>query len=78
LAISDDEVDLHGDVATSFSSAYIMNALPDPLYDDNEFLNDPATIESVVTVESLNMTWLKTHSIGDLYRALIPFLRQDV
>jgi hypothetical protein len=56
LAFSDDEVDLQGDAAASFSFSSLMNTLPDPLDDDDEVLNDPVTIESVVTVESLGMT----------------------
>jgi hypothetical protein len=71
LVISDDEEDLHEDASASFSVASLVNALPDPLNDDNEVINDPVTIESVVTVESLDKTWFNTHIGGDLRRALI-------
>jgi hypothetical protein len=74
LAISDDEADLHGDAAASFLFASLVNALPDPLDDGNEVLNNPVTLESVVTVESLDMTWFNMHSAGDLRHALISFL----
>jgi hypothetical protein len=53
LAISDDEADLHGDATASFAFASLMNALRDALDDNTEVLNNPVTIVSVVTVESL-------------------------
>jgi hypothetical protein len=74
LAISDDEADLHGDTAASFSFASLVNALTGPLDDDNEVISDQVKIESVITVESLDMTWFNTHGVGDLRRALISFL----
>jgi hypothetical protein len=61
LAISDDEADLHGDAVASFSFSSIMNALLDPIDDGNEVINDPVTIESVVTIESLDMSFGLTH-----------------
>jgi hypothetical protein len=79
LAISDDESDLHGDAVASFSFASLMNALLDPSDDDNKVIKDSVTIESVVTVESLDMTWFDTYSVGDLRRrALISFFPQGV
>jgi hypothetical protein len=78
LAISDDEADLHGDTAESFSFASLVNTLPHPLCDDKQVPNDPVTIESVVPVKCLCMTWFNTHSVGDLRRALISFLPQGV
>jgi hypothetical protein len=74
LAISNDEVDLHGDAAESFS----FSSLVDPLDDSNEVLNNPVTKESVVTVESLDMTWFNTHSVGNLRHTLISFRPQSV
>jgi hypothetical protein len=61
LAISDDAADLHRDAAASFSFSSLVNALSDPLDDDNEVLNDPGTIEYLVTVESLDLTWFNSH-----------------
>jgi hypothetical protein len=78
LAISDDEANLHGDAAASFSFFSLMNTLRDPLDDGDEVLNDPVTIESVVTVEILDMTWFNRHSVGDLRHALISFLPRGV
>jgi hypothetical protein len=79
LTISDDAADLHGGAAASFSFVSLLNALPAPLDDDdNEGIDDPVTIESVVTVDSLAMTQFNTHSVGDLRRALISFLPRGV
>jgi hypothetical protein len=55
LAISDDESDLHVDAAASFTFASLVNALLDPSDDDNKVINDSVTLESVVTVESLDI-----------------------
>jgi hypothetical protein len=44
LDISDDEADLHGDASASFSFASLVNALPDPLDNDDEVLKNPVTI----------------------------------
>jgi hypothetical protein len=74
LAISEDKSDLHGDASASFSFASLMNALPDPLDDDDEVLNDPVTLASVVTLKSLDINWFNTHSVGDLRRPFISFL----
>jgi hypothetical protein len=57
LAISDDEVDVQGDTAASISFISLVNELAEPLDDDNAVLNDPVAIESMVTVDSLDMTW---------------------
>jgi hypothetical protein len=50
-----------------------MNALLDALYDNDEVLSDPVTLEYVVAVESLYIAWFNTHSDGDLRRVLISF-----
>jgi hypothetical protein len=63
-----------GDTAASFSFSSLVN----PLDDDNEVLNDPVIIESMVTVERLDMTSCNTHIVGELCRALISFLPQGV
>jgi hypothetical protein len=78
LAISDDEAEFHGDILASFSFASLMIALPDPLADDDGVLNDPVTIESVVTAEGLDMTWFNTYIVGGLRRAFISFLPPGV
>jgi hypothetical protein len=68
-----------GDTVASFSFASLVNALLDPSDDDNKVINDSVTVESVVTVESLDMTWFDTYSVGDLRRrALISFFPQGV
>jgi hypothetical protein len=76
-SISDDEADL-GDALSSFPFASLVNALPDPFDDDDEVLNDPVSIEYVVTVESLEMTWFNTHIISDLHHVFISFLPRGV
>jgi hypothetical protein len=68
-----------GDAVASFSFASPVNALLEPSDDDNKVINDSVTIESVVTVESLDMPWFDTYSVGDLSRrALISFFPQAV
>jgi hypothetical protein len=74
LVILDDGADLHGDTVASSSFASLRNALPDPLDDDNEVIDDPVTIKTVLTVESVDVACFNTHGGGDLRSALISFL----
>jgi hypothetical protein len=62
----------------SFACVSLVNAILDPLDDDNEVINDPVIIESIVTADSLDMTWCNEHSAGDSRHALISFLHHYV